>query len=93
MPNIQITKTVQSNVDYTLFTAHPVLGTVMAEVATRDIKAGEEILVNYAYPDKELYKFYGINLEEHDIKTGGCNQRGPSTEDSAVRRIENWYKS
>ena len=38
------------NAQYTLFSAHPVLGTIMAVVAKRDLPAGAEVLCHYGYP-------------------------------------------
>ena len=40
----------RNNAVYTLYTAHPVLGTVMCIIAKQDIKAGEEITTDYHYP-------------------------------------------
>ena len=45
---------------YTVFSAHPVLGSVMAVVASRTIRRGEEVLVNYDYEDPGLYQTLGI---------------------------------
>ena len=40
---------------YTLFAAHPVLGSIMALVAKDDLEPGEEVLCNYGYLDKDIY--------------------------------------
>ena len=45
---------------YTVYSAHPVLGSVMAVVASRTIRRGEEVLVNYDYEDPGLYITLGI---------------------------------
>ena len=47
-----------------MFTAHPVLGTVMAVVATRSISRGEEVLANYGYSDQFPYDVQGINNQK-----------------------------
>ena len=58
----------QPNAEFVLFSAHPVLGTIMAITALEDLEAGVEITVNYGYtaePDQpEWFKtlwldFYG----------------------------------
>ena len=50
----------QDNAVYTVFSAHPVLGSIMAVVASRTISRGEEVLVNYDYEDPGLYQTLGI---------------------------------
>ena len=50
----------QDNAVYTVYSAHPVLGSVMAVVASRTITRGEEVLVNYDYEDPGLYHTLGI---------------------------------
>ena len=50
----------QDNAVYTVYSAHPVLGSVMAVVASRTIRRGEEVLVNYDYEDPGLYNTLGI---------------------------------
>ena len=44
---------------YTLFSAHPVLGSIMAIFALDDLVPGEEVLCNYGYKD-EVYQVLNI---------------------------------
>ena len=39
----------EPNSEFILFSAHPVLGTVMALAAMEDMIAGQELTVNYGY--------------------------------------------
>lgn len=68
----------EPNVEFLLFSVHPVLGTVMSLSALEDIPAGTELTVNYGYdlkedPDQpEWFKeqwidFYGEDLEKEEI--------------------------
>ena len=45
---------------YTVFTAHPVLGSIMAVIALDNLEPGEEVLCNYGYKDEAVYKALGI---------------------------------
>ena len=51
------------NAQYTLFSAHPVLGSIMAVVATRDLPAGAEVLCKYGYPSKV---YQALNITPSD---------------------------
>ena len=51
------------NAQYTLFSTHPVLGTIMAVVATRDLPAGTEVLCKYGYPG---HVYAAINITASD---------------------------
>lgn len=68
----------EPNVEFFLFSVHPVLGTIMSLSALEDIPAGTELTVNYGYdlkedPDQpEWFKeqwigFYGEEIEKEDI--------------------------
>ena len=46
---------------YTLFGAHPVLGSIMAVVALEDLEPGEEVFTNYGYKDQAVYR--GLNIK------------------------------
>ena len=46
---------------YTLFGAHPVLGSIMAVVALEDLEPGEEVFTNYGYKDEAVYR--GLNIK------------------------------
>ena len=41
---------------FTLFTAHPVLGSIMALVALEDLEPGQEVFGEYGYCDQTAYK-------------------------------------
>ena len=41
---------------FTLFTAHPVLGSIMALVALEDLEPGEEVFGEYGYCDETAYR-------------------------------------
>ena len=45
---------------YTVFTAHPVLGSIMAVIALKNLEPGEEVLCDYGYKDEVVYKALGI---------------------------------
>ena len=50
----------EPNAEFVLFSAHPVLGTIMAVTAINDMDAATEVLVNYGYnytaePDQPLW--------------------------------------
>ena len=64
-----------ANAKYTVFTAHPVLGVIMAVVAVRDIQAGEEVTAMYDYPENML-RSLNWNLEDmnmiKDENRAGC---------------------
>ena len=45
---------------YTVFTAHPVLGSIMAVIALDNLEPGEEVLCDYGYKDEAVYKALGI---------------------------------
>ena len=62
--------TLQNNARFSVFTAHPVLGTVMAVVATRSISRGEEVLANYGYSDQFPYDVQGIRNQKLDPCSG-----------------------
>ena len=47
-------------VRYTLFMAHPVLGSIMAIYALDDLEPGEEVLCNYGYKDNRFYEILNI---------------------------------
>ena len=47
------------NAKITLYSTHPVLGTVMSLVALEDIQSGEEVLCNYGY-NEEVYQELNI---------------------------------
>ena len=51
------------NAQYSLFSVHPVLGTIMAVVATRDLPAGAEVLCKYGYPG-QVYKELNITASD-----------------------------
>ena len=55
----------RNNAMYTLYTAHPVLGTVMSIIAKEDIKAGDEVTTDYHYPP-EIYKALNITLGDNE---------------------------
>lgn len=61
------------NAQYTLFSAHPVLGTIMALVATRDLPAGTEVLCKYGYR-QNVYD--GLNITYSDKQ---CYKVTPET--------------
>ena len=59
----------QPNSEFVLFSAHPVLGTIMAITALEDLEAGVEITVNYGYnftaePDQPQW-FKALWLEHY----------------------------
>ena len=60
----------QNNARFSVYTAHPVLGTVMAVVATRSISRGEEVLANYGYSDQFPYDVQGIRNQKLDPCSG-----------------------
>ena len=61
------------NSAYTLFTGHPVLGTIMCVTAVRDIEADTEITTNYNYKP-ETYKALGWTLADNQcLKVKICN--------------------
>ena len=41
---------------YTLFAAHPVLGSIMSLVALEDLEPGQEVFGNYGYCDQAAYR-------------------------------------
>ena len=47
-----------------LYSAHPVLGTVMAVWALEDLEPGTEVTTHYGYTDPGLYGDMGIQTEE-----------------------------
>jgi len=69
----------EPNSEFVLFSAHPVLGTIMAVTALEDLEAGQEVTVNYGYnytaeadqPEwfKELWiQYYGeVNHGDNEI--------------------------
>ena len=68
----------EPNSEFVLFSAHPVLGTIMAITALEDLEAGLEVTVNYGYnftaePDQpEWFRqlwidYYGDQEEKNDI--------------------------
>ena len=60
------------NAQYTLFSAHPVLGSIMAVVATRDLPAGAEVLCKYGYPS---HVYQALNITVSDTQ---CLKVAPS---------------
>ena len=67
------------NSQYTLYSAHPVLGNVMAIVAVKDLPAGSEVLCDYGY-SKKLYDALNITFSDqecvkvtdHNVGQIGC---------------------
>ena len=53
------------NSQYTLYSAHPVLGNVMAIVAVKDLPAGSEVLCDYGY-SKNLYAALNITFSDQE---------------------------
>ena len=49
IPNLKVNHSFEPNSEFILFSAHPVLGTVMALAAMEDMVAGQELTVNYGY--------------------------------------------
>ena len=47
--NLKVNHSFEPNSEFILFSAHPVLGTVMALAAMEDMIAGQELTVNYGY--------------------------------------------
>ena len=47
--NLKVNHSFEPNSEFILFSAHPVLGTVMALAAMEDMVAGQELTVNYGY--------------------------------------------
>ena len=43
-----------------MFTAHPVLGSIMAVIAIDDLEPGEEVFCKYGYKDKKIYQMLNI---------------------------------
>jgi len=59
----------ESNARYTLFTAHPVFGSIMSIIALEDLKKGDEVLCNYGYKDKNIYQKLKIDSDSGNV----CN--------------------
>ena len=53
------------NAQFTLYTAHPLLGTIMAILAETHLTAGSEVLVNYGY-NKELFAALNIAMSDQE---------------------------
>jgi len=63
----------RNNAVYTLYTAHPVLGTVMCIIAKQDIKAGEEITTDYHYP-QHVYAALNMTIGDSECYQGKCTE-------------------
>ena len=55
----------RKNAEYTLYTAHPVLGSIMSVVALKDLKAGSEVLCDYGY-DGKVFKALNITVSDQE---------------------------
>ena len=73
------------NAQYSLFSVHPVLGTIMAVVATRDLPAGAEVLCKYGYPG-QVYKELNITASDQQ-----CFKVTPDTRQTIVDDITSEY--
>ena len=56
-----------------LYSAHPVLGTVMAVWALEDLEPGTEVTTHYGYTDPGLYGDMGIQTEQTEEESCSAN--------------------
>ena len=62
---LKLTLTQSTVFRFTLFSAHPVLGSIMALVALEDLEPGQEVFGEYGYCDQTVYRDFTRDTKLH----------------------------